>query len=119
MKFAFVLLVSFAVLAPAAALAKQGVVAHLENPSVLGAAAGKTVTLVWTLRAGRQPCGAQGVYVRLRGRAGATSKGDAVEVGPGRYRARVLIPRGGVHAMFIRLKGWASGPRGAHPADVS
>lgn len=114
-----VVLVSLAVLAPARALAKEGAVAHLGNPSVLGAPTGKRVTLVWTLRAGGKPFGAQGVYVRLRGRAGATSTGDAVEVGSGRYRARVLIPRGGVQAIFIRLRGWATGPRGTHRADMS
>lgn len=119
MKFVVVVLVSFAVLAPAEALAKEGVVAHLENPSVLGAPAGKRVTLVWTLRAGMQPFEAQGVYVRLRGRTGATSTEDAVEVGLGRYRAHVLIPRGGVQTILIRLKGWASGPRGTHRADMS
>jgi hypothetical protein len=121
MRFVVVALVSVAVLAPAGALAKEGVAAHLENPSVLGAPTGKRISLVWTLRADKQSFGAQGVYVRLRGRDGAMSTGDAVEVRPGsgRYRALVDIPRGGVRAIFIRLKGWTSGPRGTVRADMS
>lgn len=121
MKFVVVVLVSLMVVVPATALAKEGVVAHLENPSVLDAPAGNKVTLVWTLRAAKQPFEAQGVYVRLLGRAGTTSTGDAVEAGSGsgRYRARVAIPRGGVAAVVIRLKGWTSDTHGRRRADVS
>src|SRR5437870_3745676 len=44
-----------AVVAVPQALAKDGVVAHLENPTALRAPAGTTISLVWTLRAGKQP----------------------------------------------------------------
>ena len=98
--------------------AKEGVVAHLENPAVLRAPAGKTVSLTWTLRAGKGPFSAIGIYVRLRGRPGATTSARADELRPGRYRAHVRIPRGGVHAVAIGLIGWSSGPKGTRRADA-
>jgi hypothetical protein len=119
MRIAMVVLVSVALVAPVSqALAKEGVVAHLENPSALRAQGGTRVSLVWTLRASRQPFGASGVYVRLRGHAGTTTTGLAVTVGLGRYRARVFIPRGGVQTLAIGLAGWRSGTGGNRRADV-
>jgi len=98
--------------------AKEGVVAHLENPAMLRAPAGKTVSLVWTLRAGKQPFGASAIYVRLRGRIGTTTSADAAELAPGRYRARVVIPRGGARSIVIGLRGWVSDARGTRRADM-
>lgn len=92
--------------------------ARLENPAVLRSPAGARVSLVWTLRAGKEPFGASGIYVRLRGRAGATTIADAAELGPGRFRARFVIPRGGVRSIAIGLRGWVSDARGTRRADM-
>ena len=94
-------------------------VAHLENPAVLSAPAGTRISLVWTLRAGARPFSAEGIYVRLRGREGTTATAAAVGIGPGRFRARIVIPRGGVQAVAIHLTGWSSGPHGTKRADIS
>jgi len=118
MRFVVAFLVSMAAVASPQALAKEGVVAHLENPAALRAPAGTRITLVWTLRAGRQPFGASGMYVRLTGRAGTRTSALAAELAPGRYRARVRIPRGGVRAIAIGLQGWSSGPAGTKRADM-
>jgi hypothetical protein len=114
MKFLAALIIGFAFVAAAAA--KEGVVAHLQNPDVLRAAPGAKVTLVWTLRADKRPFTAQGIYVRLRGVA-ATSA-PAGEIGPGRFRARVTIPRGGVRSIVIAVMGWTSGLEGTRRADM-
>src|SRR5436190_17519529 len=108
--------VAAAVLACAVpALAKDGVVAHLANPQVLKAAPGTSVVLVWTLRAGAHPFGASGIYVRLHGTR--TTAALAEELAPGRYRARLLVPRGGVRSIVIALKAWRSDSRGTTRAD--
>ena len=109
---AFALLV-LACAAPAAA--KDGVVAHLANPQALTAPAGTPVVVVWTLRAGTQPFGARGIYVRLRGRT--TSTALAQELAPGRFRARVPIPSGGVRSIVIGLVGWRTDSHGTRRAD--
>jgi hypothetical protein len=95
----------------AAALAKDRVVARLANPAVVRAPAGATVPLVWTLRADGHAFGAGGIYVRLRGRAGASTVARADTLAPGRYRAQVRIPAGGVRSIAIGLIGWASNPQ--------
>jgi hypothetical protein len=82
--------------------AKEGVIARLENPAVLRAPAGTSVSLVWTLRAGKEPFGASGIYVRLRDHGGKATIAEATELGPGRFRARFVIPRGGVQSIAIR-----------------
>jgi len=120
MRFVGILLVLVATVALVSqALAKEGVAARLENPSALHAPSGTRVMLAWTLRAGKQPFGASGVYVRLRGRSGITTTARASDLGkPGRYRAHVLIPRGGVRSIIIGLIGWTSGPHGTKRADM-
>ncbi len=98
--------------------AKEGVVARLENPTVLRAPAGTRVALVWTLRAGKEPFGASGIYVRVRDRIGKATISEATELGPGRFRAWLSIPRGGVRAIAIALRGWVSDARGTRRADL-
>jgi hypothetical protein len=93
-----------------AALAKDGVIARLANPTAVQAPAATTVSLVWTLRPDKHAFGASGIYVRLRGRTGTTTVAQASELASGRYRARVRIPAGGVRSMAIGLIGWASNP---------
>jgi hypothetical protein len=97
------------------AFAKEGVVAHLANPNVLRAAPGRTIVVVWTLREGGQPFGAAGVYVRLRG--ATTTTAGAKQITPGRFRARVVVPRGGVRSIVIAPKGWRSDSQGTTRAD--
>src|SRR5207248_1120601 len=99
----------------AQAAAKGDVVAHLQNPGVLRAPAGTRIALIWTLRAGGRPFGASGIYVRLHGTA--TTTGEATELAPGRFRARLVVPRGGVRSIVIALRAWSSGPQGTHRAD--
>jgi hypothetical protein len=96
----------------AAASAKDGVVAKIENPAALRSSAGTKVALVWTLRAGKQPFSASGVYARVNGR-----EASATELRTGRFRAWVTIPSGGVRTLVIALKGWSSGPDGTHRGD--
>ena len=57
-----------------------------------------------------------GIYVRLRG--AVTTTAAASEIRPGRFRARVTIPGGGVRSIVIALTGWTSGPQGTHRADM-
>lgn len=96
-----------------AAGAKDGVVARLENPAVLRSAAGTKVTLLWTLRAGKEPFTAAGIYVRLNGGREAL----ATELQTGRFRARLTIPRGGAKTIVIALQGWRTDTRGTRRAD--
>jgi len=115
MRYVALLLVALACVAQAAA--KEGVVAHLENPGVLRAAAGTKVLLLWTLRdAERHPFGASGIYVRLHGRT--TTSALATELSPGRFRARVAIPAGGVRSIVIALKAWRYDAQGTHRGDA-
>jgi hypothetical protein len=111
MKVAVAVLVALVI--AAAAGAKDGVVARLENPAVLRAAGGAKVTLIWTLRDGKRPFGASGIYVRLNG----GWENPATELSTGRFRARLTIPRGGVRTLVIALMAWASTPTGTHRAD--
>ena len=97
----------------AGAAAKDGVVAHLENPVALSYPSGAKITLIWTLRAGKQPFGGGGIYVRLNG-GRAT---PATTLGPGRFRARLTIPRGGVLSIVIALPAWSSDANGTRRAD--
>ena len=108
-----------ALAAAAIAGAKEGVVARLENPAALRAPAGTAISLDWTLLVGSRPFGAGGIYVRVRGCAGTVSGGDARWLGRGRYRARVVIPRGGARSVGIGLRGWTSGAGGTRRADMS
>ena len=109
------LLASLVVAFPAAA--KDGVVAHLENPAVVQKPAGTMVSVVWTLRSGTRPFGASRVYVRLRGRAGKTTSAFATELSSGRFRARLGIPAGGTRSVVIGLEGWDVGANGTTRAD--
>src|SRR5262245_3665651 len=97
--------------------AKDGVVARLENPAALRAPAGSHIVLAWTLRDGKRPFTAAGIYAVLHGRNGRTATGWALETAPGRYRARLTIPKGGVRAVRIGLEGWSTGPGGTKRAD--
>jgi hypothetical protein len=113
MRYLVVVLAVLACVAQAAA--KERVLAHLANPQVLQAPQGRSIALVWTLRAGPEPFSARGVYVRLRGLTTSTALGK--ELAPGRFRARLPIPRGGVRSIVIGLVGWRTDSRGSRRSD--
>jgi hypothetical protein len=92
------------------ALAKGGVVARVLTPISRDARPGTTVTVVWTLYAvesgSRRPWSHAGPFIRLIGPEGSSSaRVYATEPRPGRYRATVMIPRGGVRRVVIGLMG--------------
>jgi hypothetical protein len=100
---------------------KEGVEATLTTAFPLDAPAGSTLTVGWTLthpdeQGGRQPFDAGEVFVRLRGTAD-----DAVETGwaagqAGNYVATVRVPRGGIGAVEIGLRGYVNGTT---PSDAA
>jgi hypothetical protein len=106
------------------AAAKGGVKATLLSSIPLDAKAGTHVTVSWKLfstNAGgrRVPFGAGGVFIRLRSASGSGPKQAlASATGPGRYRATVTVPDGGIGGVQIGLHGWTNGPSGTHRADV-
>ena len=102
-----------ALVVAAGASTKNGVVARLENPVVLSYPPGAKITLLWTLRSGRRPFSAGGIYVRLNG----GGEHLATELATGRFRARLTVPRDGVRSIVIAVPGWASSPSGTHRAD--
>jgi hypothetical protein len=117
------LLAGLGFVAATPAAAKEGVQARVLVPIPRGAAPGTQVTMVWTLssaQAGRRvPFSAEGVFVRLLGRDGRRSSREwAVQVEPGRYRARLRIPRGGVQRVVIGLMGTSCGASGCRPSPA-
>jgi len=111
----------FALGATPAAVGKEGVRAKLDTPVPLDAAAGKTITVAWTLSyidsGGRHPFGASGVFVRLRSASGGrpvTAFANGRGTGPyrggvgvaGAYIAHVTVPKGGIGGIKIGLRGW-------------
>lgn len=123
--------------AAASADGKGDVRATLENPAQLqGAAPGEQVRVAWTLtdaqppglttpgRVAPRPFGASGVYIRVRGKAGAAPERFAAVAGhqasqAGRYVAVVTVPAGGIAAIAIGLAGFRALPGQASTrADV-
>jgi hypothetical protein len=105
--------------------AKEGVKATLTTPIDLDAKAGTRLDVAWRLwsldqKGRRRPFGAGDVFVRLRSATGgapreafAAARGDA-----GEYRASVTVPAGGIGAVEIGLRGFASSATGRRRADV-
>lgn len=118
---AVALIAALAALAAAPGAAKEGVVARVVTPISRDAEAGSKITVVWTLtfvEAGkRRPFGAS-VFVRLFGTNGSRSARVYAEPRePGRYRASVKVPRGGVKRVEFGLMGMvcdAKGRPGCH-----
>jgi hypothetical protein len=95
---------------PRPAAAKEGVVARVLTPIPRDSQAGTKLTAVWTLSfvedGKRRPFGGGDVFIRLFGPDGSRSRRVYAEpVRPGRYRARVGVPRGGVTRIVIGLMG--------------
>jgi hypothetical protein len=104
-------------LAAPAAVGKGDVQARLDTPIPLEAAAGRTVTIGWTLsyadRAkhrsvvrSRHPFGAAGIFIQVLSASGrAPVKALGEERGRGRYVAQVTVPEGGIGGIKIGLEG--------------
>jgi hypothetical protein len=96
-----------------AAAPKEGAQAVLTTTVPLGAKAGSTVEIAWTVtvpdEAGRRhPFNAIGMFVRLLSRTGAPSTiGFATPTAheDGRYDARVAVPSGGIGGLRAGLRG--------------
>jgi hypothetical protein len=109
-------------LAPAAG-AKEGVVARVLTPIPREAAPGSTVKVAWSLTflhdGKRRPFGAGYVFARLVGPGGKRMPlAYGVGAKPGRYSARVRVPRGGARRLEIGImstvcdaKGCRAGPK--------
>ena len=96
--------------AAATAPAKGRVQARIENRVQCDASPGSTITVAWHLffvdRNRREPFGAGGVFVELRGAAGATPSRKHAAGRRGHFRARVRVPDGGIRRLRIGLEGW-------------
>jgi hypothetical protein len=101
--------------APAPALAKEGVAATLNTLIPLNASPGEQLRITWTLayldeQGKREPFNASGVFVRLfSSSAGTPTTGFASpDAHPtGEYVASVPAPEGGIGAVQIGLRGWS------------
>jgi hypothetical protein len=113
------LLAGLALVAPATAPAKQGVVARLDRPLPFAADAGRAIVVGWTLTVSadgvHRPVSALGVFVRLQGEPGSRpSQTAGREDRPGHYTARVIFPKGGIWRVAVGVHGTAC--RGEPPA---
>ena len=112
--------------AAAAALGKERVEATLKTRIPLSATPGEQLTVAWKLVAvdedgKRRPFGAGGVFIKLLSASGgratvAFAEGDRGETGT--FRARPVVPEGGIGGILIGLRGIASGPTGSTTSDV-
>ena len=105
------------------AAAKEGVVARVLTPVPRTPEPGAKLRLVWTLsyvEAGeRRLFTAEGVFVRLFGADGSRSpRVYAAQPTPGRYRATVAVPPGGVRRVVIGLMGTACDSAGCRSAPA-
>jgi hypothetical protein len=105
----------------ASASAKEGVVARVLTPIDREAAPRTRVTVGWTLtlveNGKRRPFGGGYAFVRLVGRGGSSSpRVYGTNPGPGRYRATVRVPRGGVARVIFGIMGSRCDPDGCRPA---
>jgi hypothetical protein len=102
-------LAALAVAVPSA-VAKEDVVARVLTPISRDAASGSTVRVGWTLtfvhNGKRRPFGGGYVFARLVSPSGRRSPlVYGVGARPGRYQARVVVPRGGVARLEIGIMG--------------
>jgi hypothetical protein len=97
--------------------AKGGVVARVLTPISRDAEPGTRVTVAWTLasveHAKPAAFSAEGVFIRLFGPAGSHSaRVYGLQLKPGRFRASIRVPPGGVRRVVIGLMGRSCGARG-------
>ncbi len=116
-------LVAVGALAASHASAKEGVVARVLTPIDRDAPPGTKVTVVWTLFSvedgRRHAFGGGDVFIRLFGAGEFRSRRvSAAPVGPGRYRATVRVPRGGIQRLVIGLMGTRCDQSGCRPSPA-
>jgi hypothetical protein len=104
-------------LGAAPAGAKEGVVARVQTPISRDADPGTRITVVWMLysvEAGeRRPFGGGAIFIRLLGPGDSRSKRVyAAPIEPGRYRATVRVPRGGVRRLELGIMGMVCNVQG-------
>ncbi len=123
--FAVVALVALAasVVGGTPAAAKEGVVARVLTPIPRSAEPGTKLRVVWTLSfvedGQRRLFTAEGVFIRLFGPDGSRSpRVYAFQPTPGRYRATVTVPRGGVRKVVIGVMGTACDAAGCRSAPA-
>jgi len=93
---------------------KEGVVATLTTAIPRGAPEGARLTVGWTLTAvdeqgRRQPFGASELYVRLRSPDGGATETGWARGQTGSYLATVRVPRGGIGAVELGIRGYVNG----------
>jgi len=103
--------------------AKEGVVARVLTPIPRNSEPGTKLKVAWTLSfvedGQRRLFTAEGVFIRLFGASGSQSpRVYAFQSTPGRYRATVTVPRGGVRKVVIGLMGTACDSAGCRPAPA-
>jgi hypothetical protein len=101
--------------------AKEGVVARVLTPIARDAEPGSRVRIVWTLtflhEGERHPFGGGEIFVRLVGPDGSKSRRLPAEPTlPGRFRATVRVPRGGVARVGFGIMGTACSAEGCRSA---
>ena len=102
---------------------KGRVVARVLTPIPRNSESGTKLRVVWTLSSvedgQRRLFTAEGVFIRLFGPDGSRSpRVYAFQPTPGRYRATVTIPRGGVRKVVIGLMGTACDSAGCRAAPA-
>ena len=115
--------VTASAVAATATPAKEGVLARVLTPISRSAEPGTMVRVVWTLYhvdAGKRVLfNASGVFIRLFGPSGSHStRVYATQPELGRYRAAVMVPRGGVRRVVIGLMGTSCGPDSCRPSPA-
>jgi hypothetical protein len=105
------------------ASAKEGVVARVLTAIDPDATPGTDVTVVWTLTyvedGRRHPFGGGYVLIRLFGPGDFRSRRvPATPVRMGRYRATVIVPRGGIRRIVTGLMGTRCDASGCRPSPM-
>lgn len=122
MRRVLALAVAVATLAVPAAFAKEGAQAHLLAPLPAHPTPGTLITVRWTVDVPgtdgkRVPFGAIGMFVRLVGQNGTSTRVTAPETRPP-YRVQIRVPRGGIRRIRFGLQGTSCGPAGCAPSPL-
>src|SRR5579862_2595133 len=120
-RFCGVVVVALAVALPAAA--KEGARAHLLAPLPLHPVPGQVILIRWTVdvpgaNSTRVPFSAIGMFVRLLGSGGASTKATASQLEGPPYSVRIRVPRGGIQHIRFGLTGTSCGPSGCSPSPA-
>jgi hypothetical protein len=110
MKRSLIPLLVLLMFAVAPAAAKEGAQAHLLTPLPSSPVPGALVSVRWTVdvpgvNGQRVPFGAQGMFVRLLGRGGASTTATAQQTHGPPYGVRIRVPPGGIRAIRFGLHG--------------